>query len=220
MSEPGRRELTERDTGAERADDDLVEEVIPLRDGELTIWRPRDAEALIDEGAFEPDEFMPYWAELWPSGVALAKRLAGRALHGARVVELGCGLGLPSLAAARAGGRVLATDWSRAALDRLERNADANGVSIATELVDWAAPEALVRRAPFDLVLAADVLYERRNVSLMLSLLPALAGEVWLADPGRSFTEAFLDQAPRLWAVHSSREDTAHIHRLVRHAGD
>ncbi len=98
---------------AGRAAEDLVEEVIALRDGELTVRRPRDSEALIDESAFAQDEFLPYWAELWPSGLALARRLAGRALRGARVVELGCGLGLPSLVAARAQGRVLAMTGRR-----------------------------------------------------------------------------------------------------------
>ncbi len=72
-------------------------------------------------------------------------------------------------------------------------------------------------RARFALVLAADVLYERRNVALMLSLLPALGDEVWLADPGRSFAEAFLEQAPRLFSVHTEREDGIYIHRLVPH---
>jgi len=197
-----------------KATDDLVEEIIALRDGELSVRRPRDSEALIDDEAFDEDEFMPYWAELWPSGLALARRLAGRALHGARVVELGCGLGLPSLVAARGQGRVLATDWSQAALDRLRDNAAANGLALQTLRVDWATPAALQRRAPFQLVLAADVLYERRNVSLMLSLLPTLGAEIWLADPGRSFTEAFLDQAPRLFELHTEREDGIYIHRL------
>jgi len=199
------------------AAEDLVEEVVALRDGELTVWRPRDTEALLDDQAFAEDEFMPYWAELWPSGLALARRLAGRALHGARVVELGCGLGLPSLTAARCQGRVLATDWSQPALDLLERNASINRLRVQTARVDWRSPEALLAEAPFALVLAADVLYERRNVSLMLSLLPRLGHEVWLADPGRSFTEAFLDQAPRLFAVDTSREDGVYIHRLVPH---
>src|ERR687885_728578 len=85
---------------------DLVEEVVPVGDGELAVLRPRQADALIDEYAFGEAEFLPYWAELWPSGVALAKMSARRALKGARVLELGCGLGLPSIAAARAGGRV------------------------------------------------------------------------------------------------------------------
>jgi predicted nicotinamide N-methyase len=197
------------------AADDLVEEVVSLRDGELTLWRPRDVEAMLDYEAFAQDEFMPYWAELWPSGRALARRLAGRALRGARVVELGCGLGLPSLAAARSGARVLATDWSQAALDLLERNAAANGVGLRTARVDWREPEALVDEAPFALVLAADVLYERRNVSLMLSLLPRLGAEIWLADPGRSFAEAFLDQVPRLFERETEHEDGVYVHRLV-----
>ncbi len=79
---------------------DLVEEVVPLGARELVVARPRDSEALLDDHAFEHEEFLPYWAELWPSGVALARALAGRSLRGARTVELGCGLGLPSIAAA------------------------------------------------------------------------------------------------------------------------
>ena len=87
-------------------------ERVALPSGEVELARPRDPEALISEEAFEHEEFLPYWAELWSSGVALAHDLARRALRGARTLELGCGLALPSIAAARAGGRVLATDWA------------------------------------------------------------------------------------------------------------
>jgi predicted nicotinamide N-methyase len=59
---------------------DLVEEIVPLADGELAVLRPRQADALIDEHDFDEAEFLPYWAELWPSGVALAKAIAPRAL--------------------------------------------------------------------------------------------------------------------------------------------
>jgi predicted nicotinamide N-methyase len=89
---------------------DSVEERIALSVGEVALTRPRDSEALLTEEGFEKEEFLPYWAELWSSGVALAHDVAGRSLRGASVVELGCGLGLPSIAAALAGGRVLATD--------------------------------------------------------------------------------------------------------------
>jgi predicted nicotinamide N-methyase len=198
---------------------ELREEVIPLPSGELSIALPRDTSALLDQHAFEENEFLPYWAELWPSGVALARALDGRALRGARVLELGCGLGLPSIVAARGGGRVLASDWSSAALELLERNARENGARVELACVDWAAPQALVERAPFDLVLAADVLYERRNVAMLLRLLPKLGEHVWLADPGRSFTEAFLEQAPRYWEVRSERAHGAFIHRLARRNG-
>ena len=117
---------------------------------------------------------MPYWAELWPSGVALAQAIAGRALKGATVLELGCGLGLPSLAAARAGGRVLAVDWSAAAIELLEANAERNGVAVEGRVASWTDPAPLLARAPFRLVLAADVLYEQRNVPVLADLLPRL----------------------------------------------
>jgi predicted nicotinamide N-methyase len=178
---------------------DLVEEVVPVADRELAVLRPRDTEALLDEHAFETDEFMPYWAELWPSGVALARAVAGRALKGATVLELGCGLGLPSLAAARAGGRVLAVDWSPAAIDLLRRNAERNDVSLEAEVLSWTEPAPLLARAPFGLVLAADVLYERRNVPALADLLPRLGGEVLLADPGRPLLRGFLDHVGTVW---------------------
>ena len=174
---------------------DLVEESVPLRGVALHVLRPRDAEALLDERAFEHEEFLPYWAELWPSGVALARRVAARALKGARVLELGCGLGLPSLAAALCGGRVLATDWSPQAIALLEDNATRNDAELETAIVDWQHPAAIVERAPWDLVLGADLLYERRNVAPLLELLPRLLGsrgELWLADPGRAPAGEFL----------------------------
>jgi predicted nicotinamide N-methyase len=179
---------------------DAVEEIVGLDRGrELLVRRPRDSEALIDERAFAHEEFMPYWAELWPSGVALARAVAGRALKGARVLEIGCGLGLPSLAAALAGGRVLATDWAPDALELLRDNARRNDAVLETAVVDWTAPQALLERAPFDIVLAADVLYEQRNVPVLAELLPRLAGEVLLADPGRPPLEDFLARTGAVW---------------------
>jgi predicted nicotinamide N-methyase len=179
---------------------DLVEEVVALGERELAVLRPRDSEALLDEHAFEEDEFLPYWAQLWPSGVALARAVAGRALKGARVVEVGCGLGLPSIAAARAGGRVLATDWSPAAIDLLRDNAARNGVALERAVVSWTDPAPLLERAPFHLVLAADVLYERRSTPVLADLLPRLGGEVLLADPGRPPLQGFLAATGTVWA--------------------
>jgi predicted nicotinamide N-methyase len=180
---------------------DLVEEVVPLRGRDLRLLRPRDSESLLDERAFEHEEYLPYWAELWPSALALARAVAVRALHGARTVELGCGLGLPSIAAALAGGRVLATDWSAQAVAMTAENAARNDVEIETLECSWTEPEPLVERAPWDLVLASDVLYERRNADLLLELLPRLGHEVWLADPGRPPAAQFLEAIAREWSV-------------------
>ena len=177
---------------------DLVTERVELCGREIALVRPRDAEALLDEEAFEREEFLPYWAELWPSGLALARCLCARPLAGERVLELGCGLALPSLAAALRGARVLASDWAPDAVALVAENAERNGVAIETALADWARPERLVAPGPWDLVVAADVLYERRNVELLLELLPRLVapeGEVLLAEPGRPPARAFFAAA-------------------------
>jgi predicted nicotinamide N-methyase len=187
--------------------EDLVEEVVGVAGRDLRILRPRDSEALLTEEAFEREEFLPYWAELWPSARALARTVARHALKGARTVELGCGLGLASLAAAAAGGRVLATDWSEDATRMAARNARRNGLEIETLVVDWNRPQELLQRAPFDLVLASDVLYERRNGEVLLPLLPQLGDEVWLADPGRPAAAAFLERAAEHFAIETLRAD-------------
>lgn len=199
-----------------------VEERIALPVGEVTLVRPRDTEALLSEERFEQEEFLPYWAELWASALALAHDVARRSLRGARVLELGCGLGLPSIAAALAGGRVLATDWSSEAIDATADNARRNGVEVETAVVAWKHPDMLVERGPWRWVLASDVLYERRNVDLLLDLLPQLVdatGEVLIADPQRAPAERFLERAAAGWHVRttgSSRSERTRIHHLRR----
>jgi predicted nicotinamide N-methyase len=194
--------------------DELISQSVKLPTGDLHLLQPEDAAELPDAGGIEWAPIVPYWSVLWRSGVALAHELDGAALRGLRVVELGCGLAVPSIAAARAGAVVLATDACPEALALAARNAAANGVRVETATVEWARPEELLKRAPFDLVLAADVLYERAGVAALLSLLPRLAPEAWLADPGRSAADAFLDQARRRWRVETRIRGVVRIHRL------
>jgi predicted nicotinamide N-methyase len=182
---------------------DLVEETVSLPARTLSILRPRSAEALLDEEAFEHEEFLPYWAELWASGEALARAVGERDVAGRRIVELGCGLALPSLAAALGGAQVLATDWSTDAIELAGENARRNALELETAVVRWSEPEPLLEQAPWDLVLAADVLYERRNVDELLALLPQLGTEVLLAEPGRPHAKTFLGgaEAAGTWRI-------------------
>ena len=180
---------------------ELEEERVEVGERELRLLVPSDAEALLDEDAFEHEEFLPYWAELWPSGMRLARTLAGRDLRGARVLELGCGLGVPALVAALAGAEVLATDWSPDAVELLRTNAKRNGARLEAAVSSWLDPGRELAGAPWDLVLAADVLYERRNADLLDGLLPRLADEVLLADPGRPHLRGFLERAAVRWEV-------------------
>ena len=193
---------------------------MPLGAATSCVLRPRDTEALLDEHAFEAEEFLPYWAEVWPSSIALARAVSARTLGGRRVLELGCGLGLPSVVAALGGARVLATDWSAEAVRAAARNAEVNGTALATGRVAWDEPGPLLDGAPWDLVLASDVLYEQRMVDALLALLPRLVdarGEVWLADPGRVPAERFLEAAAATWSIRSTRDAAGprvRVHRL------
>ena len=194
---------------------DTVTQSVDLPGGELRIEQPAEAAELPDSGGVEWAPLVPYWAVLWRSGVALARELDGTDLAGRRVVELGCGLAVPSIAAARAGAEVLATDGDEEALWLAERNARANGARIETAVAEWSRPADLLPRAPFDLLLAADVLYERSAVALLLDLLPRLAPEAWLADPGRPAADAFIEQAERRgWVIETRARGVVRLHHL------
>jgi predicted nicotinamide N-methyase len=156
---------------------------------ELTLLRPAAPEELIDEDAFAADEFLPYWAELWPAATALAEALPD--VTGLRVVELGCGLGLTSLVAAAKGAAVTATDWAVDAIDLLRVNAERNALELRAEVRDWREPWD----ERFDLALAADVLYERRNVEPLLERLRALAPVALVGLAGRPYEAEFLRRA-------------------------
>ena len=199
--------------------EELVKQRIDLPSGELCLWQPREVADLPDDGAVEWAPIAPYWAVMWRSGVALARAVDRADLDGRRVVELGCGLGAPSIAAARGGATALATDVSVDALAVAARNARQNGVEVETARAEWGEPAELVARGPFDLVLAADVLYERSSVGPLLDLLPRLASEAWIADPGRPAADSFLDQARRRWSVATETGGLVSIHRLSNSPG-
>jgi predicted nicotinamide N-methyase len=192
--------------------DDLVEVTVAAGHRDLRLLLPRDSEALLDERAIDQEELLPYWAQLWPSAIALTRVVAGLRPAGRRVLELGCGLGLPSIAAALDGAAVLATDWSPDAVAFAATNASRNGAALRTAVCPWTSPEPLLDEAPWDLVLAADVLYEARNVDALLELLPRLvggSGEVLLADPGRRPAERFLEATATTasgWRRRSTRD--------------
>ena len=82
------------------------------------------------------------------------------------------------------------------------------------EVVRWDEPEPLLPDAPWRLVLAADLLYERRNADQLLELLPRLGRDALLADPGRPFAQGFLDRAAERWEIETKQDGTVALHRL------
>src|SRR4051794_24876755 len=140
---------------------------------------------------------VPYWARPWPSGVGLAGHLHDHPVApGTTVLELGCGLALPSVIAARQGARVLATDGATDAVVFAAHTLALNEVEGDVAHVDGSTHgDALVQRGPFDLVLAADVLYTKANAEAAAALFPRLVkpgGRLLIADPNRAGAQHFL----------------------------
>jgi len=188
------------------------------RVGHAYFMCPADWEQLRHEegGAGRP---VPYWARPWPSGVALAGALReDPPVPGIRVLEVGCGLALPSVVAARAGARVLATDGATDAVAYAAHVMALNEVEAEVAHVDWTEHgETLVARGPWDLVLAADVLYTRDNVNTAALLFPRLLapdGELRLADPNRQGAEWFLNALRARFAVNTNPGEHVSLHTL------
>ena len=193
------------------------------RIGDAYFVCPADWEQLRHEegGAGRP---VPYWARPWPSGVGRAGALKDHPPKpGTRVLELGCGLARPSVVAARAGARVLATDGATDAVAFAAHVLALNEVEGEVACADWSEHgDELVERGPFDLVLAADVLYTRANVETALRLFPRLVapgGELRLADPNRAGAQGFLSAARAFFHLVSERGQDVSLHTLQPRSG-
>jgi predicted nicotinamide N-methyase len=199
---------------------DAVVERVALPGGEVVRARPRSFDAVREAEALAgPGRPTPYWASQWPSGVALARFVAGRDLSGMRVLEVGCGLGLPSVAAARAGASVTATDACPEAVVYAAHNLALNGLEGEAAAADWRDLPGM-DGAPWDLVIGADLLYRPDNHESLQALLPSLtSGEVWIADPGRGGCRDFLAVARSRWQITSvpdPENDEIRTHLLAR----
>ena len=181
--------------------------------GEWTIRlvRPSDPDRLLDDPEViawnQTIDYMPYWAYLWPGAFLLAEVIGRQTWpSGTKALEIGCGLGLPGLVAVAQGVAVRFTDHDVTPLRFVERSLKANGFDPAlasTALLDWLdLPEER-----YQLILGADVTYERRLVPLVTTLLAQLldkGGEAWLSDPDRHAAETLGESARALGLSHEA----------------
>lgn len=175
------------------------------------------------------DEKLPYYGELWPASIGLARWIGRRLeLAGKRVLDLGCGVAVAGVAAALRGARVTLADYFEEALAFARHNAALNGArEVRTLWLDW-RDESF--QETFDYVLGCDVTYEKRNHAPILALLArclAPGGVACFSDPGRVTLEPFLSavrergfdlQRDEL-AVQEAGERVRAIHILVLRRG-
>jgi predicted nicotinamide N-methyase len=139
----------------------------PLPETDLKLWLI-DAQNM--DRAFSPEETRriledpPYWAFCWASGLVLARFLAEQPhwVEGKRVLDFGAGSGVAGIAAMKAGAlEVVACDLDPLAIEACRANAALNSVTLGYSADFFAEADR------FDLILVADVLYDRANLPLL-----------------------------------------------------
>lgn len=174
----------------------------------FTIARPAESAHLVDhpavQAAFAADEALPYWTELWPAARMLAKAILREPwAPGLEALEVGCGLGLPGVAALAAGLRVTFSDYDATAVRFAADNARLNGFTNFEALqFDWRHPPADGRRYP--VLLGSDLIYELRNINPLVALIQnvvAPGGVCLLTDqdrlPAYNFQDALIGEGLR-----------------------
>ena len=211
--------------------------LLPFTRTTYRITLPEAVDPLLDAAEDDPEQHLPYWATIWPSGVALGdvvlaerERFAGQ-----RTLELGCGIGVTAAAALAADAELIVTDYSPASLLLCRLNCLVNARREPRTLqLNWREPRPELfhwARTPFPHVLAADLLYETRDVAPLLDLvepLVAAGGTLWLAEPRRPTAQLFLEairergwvdeatQHEGWWHEPADRGVVVNVHRLRR----
>jgi predicted nicotinamide N-methyase len=130
----------------------------------------------------------PMFGVLWPAGFALAEEMSQFPIAGKHILEVGCGIGLPSLVLQQRSADITACDYHPLAEEFLRHNTNLNGLApIRFFNAPWFEPSLELER--FDLIIGSDLLYERDHPSLLAAFLSVHANptcQILLADPGRS----------------------------------
>lgn len=174
----------------------IVRETVYIEDREFLLDHPESDRLMtldVVHEAFAKDEYMPYWADIWPASRMLARAV----LHepwtpGTEALELGCGLGLAGIAALAMGLKVTFSDYDACALHFAAGNARLNGYhDFRTQQIDWRYPPDNLR---VPVILAADLVYEMRILAPLIAFIKKVlrpGGLCLLTDVDRVPSQAF-----------------------------
>lgn len=165
------------------------------------LWEHMDDESSPLWKDWQEDERLPYWAELWPSSLALAAWLAEHRadIAGKRCLDMGCGLGFTALAGRWLGAEVIGMDYDAEALRYARANAELNAVDgVNWRRMDWREPD--LPAGGTDVIWAGDIVYERRfanPIAAFIAYALAPGGRAWIAEPGRAVFSCLPEALPR-----------------------
>lgn len=169
----------------------LTREKVIVEGRTFVLERPSESDRLLDHPAVHTasraDDYMPYWADLWPAARMLAKVILRETWQpGQLALEMGCGLGLAGITALSQGLRIIFSDYDTSALHFAAVNARLNGFTdFETRQIDWRHPPADLR---VPIIFAADLVYEVRNIAPIVQFIKAVLtpdGTCFLTDQDR-----------------------------------
>ena len=149
------------------------------------------------------EEHCPYVGVLWEAGIGLSQFLTREMCEGKKILEIGCGLALPSFVATRFGANVIATDFHADVPLFLEKNQIGNQINFKYEVMNWRSEIERTKNdlGTFDLVLGSDILYESQHPLQVAKALIAFlnpGGKIILSDPGRAYIQKFISSMREL----------------------
>lgn len=133
------------------------------------------------------------FGQLWPASTVLAGAMKSIELGNKRILELGCGLGLPSMALQYRGADITASDYHPVSSEFLGHNTQLNNLpDIPFMQLDWNSPQG--PEQAYDLIIASDVLYDPSHPKLLAHAIQYLAkpsAKVLFSCPGRGYKNRF-----------------------------
>ena len=164
------------------------------------------------------EEHCPYFGVMWEAGIGLSQFLSREMCEGKKILEIGCGLALPSFVATRFGGDVIATDFHADVPLFLELNKKENNIEFDYKVMNWRSEIERTKNTlgMFDLVLGSDILYESQHPLEVAKALIAFlnpGGKIVLADPGRAYIQKFVSSMRELGypEVFTTQKVAAHL---------
>jgi len=210
---------------------ETVRDHVLIDDREFLIDRPAASDKLLDHpavrAAFAADEYMPYWADLWPAARMLAKSIlklswpAGPNGQPLTALEIGCGLGLPGVAALSRGLRIIFSDYDATALRFAADNARINGFDDFELLqMDWRRPP---EKLQVPVILGSDLIYEHRMAEPQAALIKQVLapdGYCLMAAQDRPATPALCQALQAIGMTYTSEPVRAGVPGGERYKGN
>lgn len=180
-------------------------EELTIRGKTLKICKPAKLEEIFEGDPFLEAEKFPLWFKIWEASIILADYIATLSPP-LEILEIGAGLGIPSLVASAFGHKVLATDIEELPLKFLEKSANENGLSLEIQKLDLFNPNLSQK---LDVIMGAEIVFKKKFYGPLLKLFMNYlksGGVILLAHSSerKSSLIPFLYQAQSCFEIHTS----------------